>query len=87
MADKNESTTKAAEADADKIREGELAVKLTSDINGGIGKHKKGTILRNLSPSACNTLTQGGFGEKLKAGASAANAVDASAPVRRQPAE
>ena len=70
----------AAPADSNKIAEGELAVRLTNDIHGGIGDHKEGTVLRHLSPSAYNTLVQGGHGEALKAGEDASEAVDASAP-------
>lgn len=71
-------------ADNDKIAEGELAVRLTSDIKGGLGAHKKGTVLRNLSQSAFTGLTQGGGHEALKAGSSGKSveaAVDASEPV------
>ena len=59
MADKKEES-------GAKIDDGELAVRLTRDIEGGIGVHEKGTVLRRLSPSAFNTLTQGGFGTALK---------------------
>lgn len=61
----------------DQVAEGELAVKLTSDISGGLGNHAKGRKLRNLSISAFNTIVHGGFGEELKAGESAVNAEDA----------
>jgi hypothetical protein len=61
----------------DKIEEGELAVRLNSDINGGLGRHKKGTVLRHLSSSAFIGLTQGGGHETLKAGASGKGVEDA----------
>lgn len=52
---------------ADKVVIGkdEYAVKLTSDIKGGVGNHKKDTVLRNLSYSAFNTLTCGGFAKRV----------------------
>lgn len=39
-------------ADRETIQEGERAIRLNSDITGGLGKHKKGTVLRNLSQAA-----------------------------------
>lgn len=54
--------------DAGKIAEGELAVKLKYDIQGGLGDRKEGQVLRNLSFSAYNTLVQAGGHEALKAG-------------------
>lgn len=66
-----------AKNDTNKIEDGEFAVRLNSDISGGIGEHKKGTVLRNLSSSAFIGLTQGGGHTALKPGASADDAVDA----------
>jgi hypothetical protein len=51
-----------------KIEEGELAVKLTSDITGGLGAHKSGAVLRNLTESAYIGLVNAGGHEPLKAG-------------------
>lgn len=48
-----------------KIADGEYAVKLTADISGGIGTHEKGTVLRNLSFSAFNTLVCGGMAKRV----------------------
>ncbi len=62
-----------------KIEEGVLAVKLTGDVSGGLGEHKAGTTLRNLSPSAFNTLVHGGFGEALKSGDVVRKEADAAA--------
>jgi hypothetical protein len=67
--------------DGAKVRDGEYAAKLTSDISGGIGNHKSGTKLRNLSSPAFNTLIQSGLATGLKAGADVSDAVDASAPI------
>lgn len=55
-------------SDREKIEEGELAVRLTSDIEGGLGKHEKGAVIRNLSFSAFNTLTTVGGHQPLEAG-------------------
>lgn len=64
-----------------KIAEGELAVRLKSKISGGVGTHDKGAILRNLSPSAFNTLVNGGGHEALAAGTIvSADKVEAAAP-------
>jgi hypothetical protein len=75
--------TAEAEADTSKVQEGELAVRITKEggISGGLGNHKEGAVLRHLSHSAFNTLTQGGLGDPLEAGADASDAVDASAPI------
>lgn len=76
-----DNKTEAAKAEVT-LPEGELAVELTSDIDGGIGSHKKGTRIRYLSQSAFNTLTQGGFAKKLGKGSDVSGAVDASAPIK-----
>lgn len=75
--------TAEAEADANKVQEGELAVRITKEggISGGLGNHAEGKVLRNLSQSAFTTLTQGGLGEQVNAGEDASDAVDASAPI------
>lgn len=54
------------------IGKGELAVKLAHDINGGLGNHQKGTVLRNLSSAAFTTLKGAGH-HVLKDGSSAAS--------------
>lgn len=64
-----------AEAGKEMIAEGEYAVKLTQDISGGIGNHEKGTVLRNLSFSAYNTLVCSGMGKRVKSTTSG-NVVD-----------
>ena len=51
-----------------KIREDEHAVKLTSDINGGLGKHAAGTVLRNLPERTAKMLVITGKHEKVAAG-------------------
>lgn len=79
MADNKTDAAKKAEV---ALPEGELAVVLTSDIDGGVGSHKKGTRIRNLSFSAFNTLVQGGFAKKLGKGSDVSDAVDASAPIK-----
>ena len=67
--------------DPNKIEEGERAVRLRYDISGGLGDHKEGTVLRNLSFSAFNTLVQGGGHEHIEAGTDVgADAVDTSRP-------
>jgi hypothetical protein len=84
MADDTKNTTTGAaqtEADANKIADGEFAVKLTRDIDGGLGDHKSGTVLRRLSQSAYNTLVNGGLGDPVKEGSSAKDAVDTSLTV------
>jgi hypothetical protein len=58
-------------ADREKIEDGELAVRLTSDISGGLGTHKKGTVLRRLTKAVFDGLTLAGGHEELKAGATA----------------
>lgn len=69
MADKqNETKATTTKVEVAKIEEGEMAVKLTTDVSGGLGNHKEGTVLRGLSFSAFNTITQGGLGVALKAG-------------------
>lgn len=66
-------------ADRVTIPDSEFAVKLTSDIRGGIGNHEKGTVLRNLSQSAFNTLVCGGFAKRVRSTASG-DIVDYDAP-------
>ena len=61
------------------IQDGELAARLKYDITGGLGKHPKGTVLRNLSQSAFIGLTQGGGHEVVEPGKSVANPIDAAA--------
>lgn len=45
---------------AEKYEKGERVIKLNSDITGGMGRQKKGAILRNLSHSAFVGLQAGG---------------------------
>jgi hypothetical protein len=66
------------------IAPGELAVELTSDISGGLGVHKSGTKLRNLSESTFTTLTAG-FGKAIPEGTALASAEDVSEPVTKAP--
>jgi hypothetical protein len=75
------SEAAAASDTTPRIVDGEWAVKLTKDIQGGIGNHKEGTVIRNLSFSAFNTLVQGGFAQRLNAGDDATDAVDATNPL------
>lgn len=44
----------------------ERKVKLTKDINGGLGTHKKGSVLTGLSQSAFLTITRCGMGEEVE---------------------
>lgn len=68
--------------DANTIREGERAAKLKYDIQGGLGNHSAGTVIRNLSESAFITLTQGGGHDIVEPGTDVgADAVDAAAPL------
>jgi len=66
---------------ADKVQPGELAVKLTHDITGGVGNHSAGTVLRHLSISAYNTLVYGGGHDALKEGDAVTEAIDGGAPL------
>lgn len=66
---------------AEVIQDGELAVRLNSPIKGGIGNHPKGTVLRQLSASAFNTLVHAGGHQPLEAGEEVEEAVDATQPV------
>lgn len=61
-------------SDRSKIAEGELAVRLTSDITGGLGNHAKGAVLRDLSESAYNTLVQAGGHQALPPGSTVSEA-------------
>lgn len=61
-----------------KIEEGELAVRLKTKITGGIGNHPEGTVLRNLSASAYNTLVHAGGHEPIAEGEEVDESVDAS---------
>lgn len=69
-------------ANEDKIGEEELAVKIIAEegITGGLGNHPKGTVLRQLSQSAFNTLTTGGFGEALEPGTAVREPVKPAKP-------
>jgi hypothetical protein len=63
-----------------KIAEGELAIRVTSEdgLSGGLGRHKKGAVLRGLSQAAFNTITMGGLGEAVPAGTEVRNASEAA---------
>lgn len=63
------------------IRDGELAARLKYDIEGGLGRHSEGTVIRSLSESAYTTLVNGGGHEPVAPGTKVSDAVDASAPV------
>lgn len=82
-----EQAQKVAEAtngdrNANVIEEGELAAKLKYDIQGGLGSHTEGTVIRRLSLAAFTTLTQAGGHEVVEAGTDVgADAVDASLPI------
>lgn len=66
-----------------KIREGERAVKLKYDIDGGLGRHSEGTVIRSLSESAFMTLVNGGGHDVIEPGSTVgSDSVDASAPLR-----
>lgn len=61
MADKkNEETATEAKASKSKYEKGERVIELTQDITGGLGRRKKGEVLRNLSLSAFVGLKAGG---------------------------
>lgn len=63
---------------ADKYEKGERVIELTSDITGGMGKHKKGKILRGLSISSFVGLKAGGH--KVLNGDAEQTPVTAAAP-------
>lgn len=63
-----------------KVQEGELAVKLTSAITGGLGNQPKGKVLRYLSESAFNTLAHSGFATVLNPGEDASDSVEEAQP-------
>lgn len=72
---KSPAATEAPKSE-EKVRHLHHGVRLTQDISGGFGEHKKGTILHNLSSSGFNTLTQGGLGVKLESTTQTDNVVD-----------
>lgn len=56
---------------SDVIADGELAVRLSQDISGGLGNHPKGSVMRNLSEATFNTLTHTNMATAIPAGSSA----------------
>lgn len=70
------------DTDALTIQPGERAAKLKYDIDGGLGSHKEGAVIRRLSESAFITLTQAGGHDVVEPGTKVdGDAVDASAPI------
>ena len=60
----------------ERIGPDEFAVKLGSDISGGLGSHKSGTVLRNLSEASFNTLVGMGVGHRRVKSTSSGDVVD-----------
>lgn len=57
-------------ADREMIGKDELAVRLTSDISGGLGVHEKGKVLRNLTQTVYDGLVLAGGHDPVKPGTS-----------------
>jgi len=53
---------------ADKIKDGELAVRVINDINGGAGSFVAGEVVRDMQENLFNTFVQAFGAEVLEPG-------------------